>query len=284
MSHLGQNRKLGTSTCFPLFSQQRTLRTAVGMSEKCRIRTHALAARLRPDLLELEITESVLMNNNEATLAALHQLRDLGVRISMDDFGTGYSSLSYLRSFPFDKIKIDQSFIRDLAERPESNAIIRAVAGLGQSFGDDITATKLAVDCQIEHGEIASAALDLELCPDRPDVFGSQRWLCPHPDGGCRGRWIQGGSRNDPAKENWTACQMSFYLANYANYDATYGSLGAAIGLMVWMWMSTIVILLGAELSAEIERQTTKDTTDGGNKPLGARKATVADTVGAAKT
>ena len=79
----------------------------------------ALAASgLRPDLLELEITETVLMNNNEATLAALHQLRDLGVRISMDDFGTGYSSLSYLRSFPFDKIKIDQSFIRELADRP----------------------------------------------------------------------------------------------------------------------------------------------------------------------
>src|SRR5260370_34909077 len=88
---------------------------------------------LRPDLLELEITETVLMTNNEATLAALHQLRGLGVRISMDDFGTGYSSLSYLRSFPFDKINIDHSFVRDLAEKPDSIAIIRAVAGLGQT-------------------------------------------------------------------------------------------------------------------------------------------------------
>ena len=80
----------------------------------------ALAASgLRPDLLELEITETVLMTNNDSTLAALHQLRSLGVRISMDDFGTGYSSLSYLRSFPFDKIKIDQSFVRDLMDRPE---------------------------------------------------------------------------------------------------------------------------------------------------------------------
>jgi predicted signal transduction protein with EAL and GGDEF domain len=90
---------------------------------------------LRSDQLEIEITETVLMHNNEATMAALHQLHGLGVRISMDDFGTGYSSLSYLRSFPFDKIKIDQSFVRDLIERPDSIAIIRAVAALGSSFG-----------------------------------------------------------------------------------------------------------------------------------------------------
>ncbi|WP_156180486.1 EAL domain-containing protein [Bradyrhizobium sp. LTSPM299] len=111
----------------------------------------ALAASgLRPDLLELEITETVLMNNNEATLAALHQLRALGVRISMDDFGTGYSSLSYLRSFPFDKIKIDQSFVRDLSERPDSIAIIRAVAGLGQSFGMTTTAEGVETQEQLD--------------------------------------------------------------------------------------------------------------------------------------
>ena len=79
-------------------------------------------------------------------MAALHQLRGLGVRISMDDFGTGYSSLSYLRSFPFDKIKIDQSFVRDLTDKPDSIAIIRAVAGLGQSFG--ITTTAEGVETQ----------------------------------------------------------------------------------------------------------------------------------------
>jgi membrane protein len=77
---------------------------------------------------------------------------------------------------------------------------------------------------------------------------------------------------------------LSFYLSNYANYDATYGSLGAAIGLMVWMWMSTIVILVGAELNSEIEHQTAADTTEGGDKPLGERGARVADTVGEAKT
>ncbi len=105
---------------------------------------------LRPDLLELEITETVLMTNNDATLAALHQLRSLGVRISMDDFGTGYSSLSHLRSFPFDKIKIDQSFVRDLTERPDSIAIIRAVAGLGHSFGVTTTAEGVETQDQLD--------------------------------------------------------------------------------------------------------------------------------------
>jgi membrane protein len=73
---------------------------------------------------------------------------------------------------------------------------------------------------------------------------------------------------------------LSYYLANYAGYDATYGSLGAAIGLMMWMWMSTIVVLFGAELNSELEHQTAKDSTEGGGKPLGARGAEVADTVG----
>jgi diguanylate cyclase (GGDEF)-like protein len=89
---------------------------------------------LKASRLELEITESVLLFNSESTLATLHALRALGARISMDDFGTGYSSLSYLRSFPFDKIKIDQSFVRDLAQNADSQAIVRAVAGLGSSL------------------------------------------------------------------------------------------------------------------------------------------------------
>jgi diguanylate cyclase (GGDEF)-like protein len=101
----------------------------------------ALAASgLSANRLELEITESVLMERSEANLAVLQQLRDLGVRICMDDFGTGYSSLSYLRSFRFDKIKIDQSFIGDLTKREESLAIMRAIAGLGISFGVSTTA------------------------------------------------------------------------------------------------------------------------------------------------
>ena len=99
--------------------------------------------------LELEITESVLLQNNKATLATLHDLRGLGVRIAMDDFGTGYSSLSYLRSFPFDKIKIDQSFVRDLCAKPDSAAIIRAVTGLGASLGMTTTAEGVETHAQL---------------------------------------------------------------------------------------------------------------------------------------
>jgi diguanylate cyclase (GGDEF)-like protein len=97
---------------------------------------NALAASGLPATrLELEITELVLVQENEGAFATLHQLRDLGIKIAMDDFGTGYSSLGYLRSFPFDKIKIDQSFIRDLPGKLESLAIVRAVVGLSSSLG-----------------------------------------------------------------------------------------------------------------------------------------------------
>jgi diguanylate cyclase (GGDEF)-like protein/PAS domain S-box-containing protein len=101
----------------------------------------ALAASGLPaHRLELEVTESVLMQNNEATLAMLHQIRDLGVRISMDDFGTGYSSLSYLRSFPFDKIKIDRSFISDLSKGNDAVAIVHAILSLATSLKMTTTA------------------------------------------------------------------------------------------------------------------------------------------------
>jgi diguanylate cyclase (GGDEF)-like protein/PAS domain S-box-containing protein len=95
---------------------------------------------LSPERLELEITESVLLVETESNLATLHRLRELGVRISLDDFGTGYSSLSYLRSFPFDKIKIDSSFVRELAQRIDSAAIVRAISGIGKSLGVATTA------------------------------------------------------------------------------------------------------------------------------------------------
>ena len=95
---------------------------------------------LSPKRLELEITESLFLAETEANLAILHQLRELGVSISMDDFGTGYSSLSYLRSFPFDKIKIDRSFVKDLAQRSDCVAIVRAISGLGRSLNITTTA------------------------------------------------------------------------------------------------------------------------------------------------
>ncbi len=98
------------------------------------------SAGLPASRLELEITESVLLEKSERNITILNQLRDLGVRISMDDFGTGYSSIGYLRSFPFDKIKIDQSFVRDLLVDEGSLAIVRAIAGLGVSFGMITTA------------------------------------------------------------------------------------------------------------------------------------------------
>jgi diguanylate cyclase (GGDEF)-like protein len=100
--------------------------------------------------LELEITESVLLQNSESTLTTLHELRALGVRISLDDFGTGYSSLSYLRSFPFDKIKIDRSFVQELSTREDSMAIVRAVTGLGRSLGIATTAEGVENDAQLE--------------------------------------------------------------------------------------------------------------------------------------
>ena len=107
------------------------------------------ASGLAAHRLELEITETVLLQDTEATLSILNQLRALGARISMDDFGTGYSSLSYLRKFPFDKIKIDQSFIRDLSDKPDSIAVVRAVAGLGSTLGIATTAEGVETEEQL---------------------------------------------------------------------------------------------------------------------------------------
>ena len=95
---------------------------------------------LAPDRLELEITESVLLHDSETTLAMLFQLRAMGVRIAMDDFGTGYSSLSYLQTFPFDKIKIDRSFVKDITDAAGSLNIVRAVAAMAKGLGMQTTA------------------------------------------------------------------------------------------------------------------------------------------------
>jgi EAL domain-containing protein (putative c-di-GMP-specific phosphodiesterase class I) len=108
------------------------------------------AAGLPARRLEVEITESVLMQNSEMTMATLHRLRELGVCISMDDFGTGYSSLSYLRRFPFDKIKIDRSFIAGLPDDNESVAIVRAVAGLAANLNMTATAEGVETSRQLD--------------------------------------------------------------------------------------------------------------------------------------
>jgi len=104
---------------------------------------------LPPKRLELEITETLLLEKSSQVLATLHALRALGVRISMDDFGTGYSSLSYLRSFPFDKIKIDQSFVRDLGANPDAQAIVRSIISLGKGLGVTITAEGVETEAEL---------------------------------------------------------------------------------------------------------------------------------------
>ncbi len=102
-------------------------------------------AGLPAQRLELEITESILLKESGNVRAMLHEIRGMGVRICMDDFGTGYSSLSYLRSFPFDKIKIDRSFVRGLVEEQDALAIVRAIVGLSQNLGMSVTAEGVEV-------------------------------------------------------------------------------------------------------------------------------------------
>ena len=111
----------------------------------------ALAASgLAADRLELEITETVLLQDSETTLAVLHRLRELGVRIAMDDFGTGYSSLSHLQRFPFDNIKIDRSFIKDIVDNVSSLNIVRAVAALASGLGVAATAEGVETQGQLD--------------------------------------------------------------------------------------------------------------------------------------
>jgi EAL domain-containing protein (putative c-di-GMP-specific phosphodiesterase class I) len=111
----------------------------------------ALAASGLPaNRLELEITEAVLIRDDEAALAILHQLRGIGVRIALDDFGTGYSSLSYLQRFPFDKIKIDRCFVNDIAEPGGSSGIVRAVVNIAAERHMTTTAEGVETQAQQE--------------------------------------------------------------------------------------------------------------------------------------
>jgi diguanylate cyclase (GGDEF)-like protein/PAS domain S-box-containing protein len=105
---------------------------------------------LSPERLELEITESILIESHLEILPVIHQLKNLGISIALDDFGTGYSSLSYLTMFPFDKIKIDRSFVQNVMTRPECRAIISAVLALGRGLGMAITAEGVENEEQFE--------------------------------------------------------------------------------------------------------------------------------------
>jgi EAL domain-containing protein (putative c-di-GMP-specific phosphodiesterase class I) len=104
---------------------------------------------LAPDRLEVEITESIFLEGGDATLRLLHGLRSLGVRIALDDFGTGYSSLSYLQSFPFDKLKIDRSFIQNLLTREGASAIVHAITELANALGIETTAEGVEETAQL---------------------------------------------------------------------------------------------------------------------------------------
>ena len=105
---------------------------------------------LAPNRLELEITESIFIADIEKTMETLHGLRNLGVRIALDDFGTGYSSLSYLRSFPFDKVKIDRSFVEDLGGEGTGHAVIRAITALADALGMDTLAEGVEIEEQYD--------------------------------------------------------------------------------------------------------------------------------------
>lgn len=108
-------------------------------------------ANLPPDFLELEVTESMLMHDTTGAVDVLRQLRRLGVNIAMDDFGTGYSSLSYLKLFPFDRIKIDRSFVSELTDDKDAAAIVKAIVALGRSLDMQTTAEGVETSAQLTY-------------------------------------------------------------------------------------------------------------------------------------
>jgi EAL domain-containing protein (putative c-di-GMP-specific phosphodiesterase class I) len=140
------------------------------------------AAGILAERLELEVTESILVQESEAALTLLRSLRNLGVRIALDDFGTGYSSLSYLQSFPFDKIKIDRSFIQNLASGSESaQAIIAAIVQLGSTLGIATTAEGVETNDQLEIVR-AQGCTEIQgylLSPPKPEPEIVERFCAP---------------------------------------------------------------------------------------------------------
>ena len=148
-------------------------------------------SKLSPGRLELEITETALLTNADATLSILRALRASGVRIAMDDFGTGYSSLGYLRSFTFDKIKIDGCFVRDIETSRDCKAIVSAVTGLGVSLDIATTAEGVetlaqfdllrAAGCEEAQGYYFSRPVPVA---EVAELFerASDRWLVRAPD------------------------------------------------------------------------------------------------------
>lgn len=137
-----------------------------------------LVSELSPSRLEIEITESAFLQDSQTVLAMLHELGALGLRIALDDFGTGYSSLSYLRSFPFSKLKIDQSFIKDIAFRPDCEAIVRSVNNLATTLGMITTAEGVETDEQLERLRQVGCTEVQGFLFDRPrPVSEIERWF-----------------------------------------------------------------------------------------------------------
>jgi EAL domain-containing protein (putative c-di-GMP-specific phosphodiesterase class I) len=139
---------------------------------------------LAPQRLELEITESVLLQKNARDLSILHQIKSLGVSVVLDDFGTGYSSLSYLQLFPFDKIKIDKSFVREMAQRADCAAIVCAITSLGRELNMVTTAEGVETDEQLElvraaGCKIAQGFLFSRPCPVAELSFTTERVIRP---------------------------------------------------------------------------------------------------------
>ena len=106
---------------------------------------------MEPEWLELELTESLTLDDSETTLKIMRELKRLGVSLSLDDFGTGWSSLSYLRKFPLDRLKIDRSFMRDIASEPAAEAVVRSILSLGQNLGLDCIAEGVETREQLDY-------------------------------------------------------------------------------------------------------------------------------------
>jgi EAL domain-containing protein (putative c-di-GMP-specific phosphodiesterase class I) len=156
-----------------------------------RVKSALSDSGLPPSRLELELTESVMLGDAEGALVLMQDLKKLGVRLAMDDFGTGYSSLSYLRKFPFDGLKIDRSFMADLHDSPDSQAIIKAIVGLGRALSLTVTAEGVETEqqlevlrqCDCDEVPVALAAQTLQLTPHHLRINGRCEGIqfCCHP-------------------------------------------------------------------------------------------------------
>jgi predicted signal transduction protein with EAL and GGDEF domain len=167
--------------------------------------------------LEVEITESVLMSDVRDCVDTLHRLRDLGVRVSMDDFGTGYSSLSYLNSFPFDKIKIDQSFVRQ-GDAARNDGIVRAITAIGRHLGMSTIAEGVETEAQLESMTASGCGSVQGFLVSRPvpseEVLALFERLCLHP---------RSGGIGQAAAEMIVAAEPGVHRLVYYSRNAIYG-------------------------------------------------------------